>query len=91
MMDHMTRDEPRQKTKYTFNNKIHFKCTDPFGFWEVSLDKGELPMGIKNHKFTTYRHAYEAIRLFYNNKGEQLSDFPFEKPVLDTKKPAKEK
>jgi len=40
------------------NNIIHIRSEDPYGFWHLSLDKGQLPEKYKG----AYTHLSQAIR-----------------------------
>ncbi len=49
-------------------NKIHIKATDPYGFWYINLDKGQLPEKLKG-AYTTLEMARKDIERYLAEKG----------------------
>ena len=76
----------RHKVLYTYDNKVNFVSEDPYGFWRIYLDKGQVSKELAAQRFTTYSEALKAAEKFYADKNETLSLVPFVKPVLETKK-----
>ena len=59
-----TRDLGRHRTLALENgNKVHFKCHDPFGFWTVNFDKGQMPDALSGH-YTSFEYAEKAVRAY---------------------------
>lgn len=44
-------------------NKIHFKKTDPYGFWVVNYNKGQLPKQLKG-VYTSYNAAWKHVQAY---------------------------
>lgn len=54
------------------NNVVHIKKQGPYGFWFVSLEKGNLPDRLKG-SYTSFLEAEKAVGLYYiNEKGRDL-------------------
>jgi hypothetical protein len=76
-----TRDDPRTKKVIIDTNVVYMKRTDPYGFIELSLERGGLPESIRESKFTTWEAAKSAVDQYISSRGkEELS----EKPVIPT-------
>jgi hypothetical protein len=83
------RDDPRTKVILLDTNKIFMKRTDPYGFIELSLERGSLPDWLKNQKFTTWESCRAAVDGYLEERGkvevpENLHKVPI--PVLQRKK-----
>lgn len=50
-------------------NIVHIKCEDPYGFWMVSLEKGNLPDKLKG-AWTTFQQALAAVNQWLRDKPE---------------------
>lgn len=82
-----SRDDPRTKIIQIDSNKIYMKRTDPYGFIELSLDKGSLPAKLKNAKFTTWEAAQRAVDEYMADRRKVALDGPPPPiPVLQRKK-----
>ena len=77
-----SRDDPRQKVIFIDTNKIYMKRTDPYGFIELSLDRGSLPDSIKNQKFTTWEAAKVAVDRYIEDRAKVALEAPAQKPVI---------
>lgn len=76
------RDDPRTKVIQIDTNKIVMKRTDPYGFIELSLERGSLPDSLKNAKYTTWEAANEAVSRYMADRDKVALDAPPEKPVI---------
>lgn len=66
------KDAPRERHLKLWGNIVKFRCSDPYGFWKISLDKGNLPPKLKG-EYTTYDEAVKAAKNYYENeKGKIL-------------------
>lgn len=82
-----TRDNPRIKIVQIDTNKIYLKRTDPYGFIELSLERGSLPDSLKNARFTTWEAANLAVAKYLQDREKVALDAPPPKPpVLERKK-----
>lgn len=68
----------RHRTVEIDNNKVHIKCEDPYGFWYVSLQKGQVPDKLKG-AYTTFEKALSDVNLWLRNKKEPISSIPLKK------------
>ena len=76
------RDEPRTKVIQLDKNKIYMKRTDPYGFIELSLERGSLPENLKDQKFTTWEAARYAADQYMKAREKVELDAPLPKPVI---------
>ena len=74
------RDDPRTKVIQIDTNKIVMKRTDPYGFIELSLERGSLPDSLK--KYTPAEAAHEAVSRYMADRDKVALDAPPEKPVI---------
>jgi len=82
-----SRDDPRTKVIQLDTNKIFMKRTDPYGFIELSLERGSLPDSLKDARFTTWEYASEAVKKYMDDRDKVALDAPLPKPpVLERKK-----
>lgn len=58
------------------NNTVHIRSEDPFGFWYISLQKGQVPEKLKG-AYTTFDQALRDVNYWLKNKKEPIS---FTKP-----------
>lgn len=85
------RDDPRTKVILLDTNKVYMKRTDPYGFIELSLERGSLPESIKTSKYTTWEAAREAVNKYLEDRGKVEVPEHLHKPeipVLQRKKVA---
>lgn len=61
------------------NNIVHIKCEDPYGFWYISLEKGQVPEKLKG-SYTTFDLAFRDVKIWLANKKEPYI------PSLEAKK-----
>jgi hypothetical protein len=56
------------KRSYTLKNgnKVNISKTDPYGFWEVHMEKGQLPDKLKG-QYTTPMEAEKAVTSYFND------------------------
>ncbi len=52
-------------------NVVHIKCEDPYGFWKISLEKGQLPERLKG-SYTTFDQALREVNRWLKDKKEPL-------------------
>lgn len=71
--DASDKDLSRNRSLDYGNNKIHIRCTDPFGFWHLSLDKGQLPEHLKG-SYTTFDNARVAAEAYLAEKGKTVKE-----------------
>lgn len=76
------RDDPRTKVIQIDTNKIYLKRTDPYGFIELSLDRGSLPDSLKTAKYTTWEAAMAAVDRYMKDRDKVALDAPPAKPVI---------
>lgn len=50
------------------NNKAHIKKSDPYGLWNISLDRGRLPDALRG-QYTTPTQAEKALSAYLKLKG----------------------
>lgn len=62
------RDISRQRSIDLENgNKINITQTDPFGFWTISYNKGQLPDHMRG-QYTSYHQAELAVQQYLQTK-----------------------
>lgn len=76
------RDTPREKTILLDTNKLFMRRTDPYGFIELSLERGGLPDKLKNAKFTTWEAARAAVDIYLTERGKAEVEVQPPKPVI---------
>lgn len=76
------RDDPRTKVIQIDTNKIYMKRTDPYGFIELSLDKGSLPENLKHARYTTWEHAQAAVDQYMKARDKVALEEAPPKPVI---------
>lgn len=47
-------------------NKVHIKKQDPYGFWRVSMERGQIPDTLKG-EYTSANEAEKAVRHYLMN------------------------
>lgn len=55
----------------TDGTKVTFKASDPYGFWTIHYERGEVPRHLRGN-YTDFAHAkeaYEAYMRAYNHKN----------------------
>lgn len=80
------RDDPRSKSVYIDSNTIFMRRTDPYGFIELSLERGGLPEALKNARFTTWEAAREAVDRYIEDRKKVALPEKHVQPVLERKK-----
>lgn len=80
------RDDPRTKVIQLDTNKIYLKRTDPYGFIELSLERGGLPENLKTARFTTWEDANKAVAQYMKDRDKVALDAPITIPTLQRKK-----
>ncbi len=53
-------------------NKIRVTREDPFGFWYVSYEKGQIPEHLKG-SYTSFDEAKKAINSYLTNKKREVT------------------
>ena len=71
MIEFQTMDERTRFVELSNGNKLYAKQSDPFGFWTVNFDKGQVPDSL-NQTFTTFRHASKAIEAYLKQRKKNL-------------------
>lgn len=63
-------------------NKIIFQRTDPYGFWTVHHERGQMPSKLNGH-YTSYDRALVAVQAYLQEKGDDIQTLPTleEKPL----------
>lgn len=79
-----SRDDPQTKVIQIDTNKIYMKRTDPYGFIELSLERGSLPESLKEARFTTWEAAKLAVDRYMADRDKVALDAPPPKPVIPT-------
>ncbi len=51
------------------NNIVHIRSEDPYGFWKISLQKGQLPEKLKG-AYTSFDQALRDVNLWLKDKKE---------------------
>lgn len=54
-----------ERTVHTGSAKIYLRRKDPYGFWFVSFERGEIPAYL-DQAFTSIDRAYEALENYMN-------------------------
>lgn len=80
------RDDPRTKVIQLDTNKIFMKRTDPYGFIELSLERGSLPENLKTARYTTWEDARLAVTQYMKDRDKVALDAPPVIPTLQRKK-----
>lgn len=66
------KDLSLDRTMNLNNNVVHIRKDGPYGFWFISLEKGNLPVHLKG-SYTSFYEAEKAVTLYYvNEKGRDL-------------------
>jgi hypothetical protein len=65
-----SRDLGKIRTIELGNNKIHLKQKDPYGFWHVNFDKGQVPNKLKG-AYTDFVMAERDVRAYLAEKGRE--------------------
>lgn len=65
------RDEPNDKIWNLRYNKVRFEKRDPFGFWFISLEKGQFPEAMKG-SYTSFDEATKAVKIWIHNKRDKV-------------------
>jgi hypothetical protein len=68
-MDNFDPDKDLRRTRevdFGDNNKLLVKCTDPYGFWSIHYQKGEVPQALQG-TYTTFDEAMKAIKTYLLN------------------------
>lgn len=90
-LDDSPKDLGRHRTLALENgNKVHFKCSDPFGFWTINMDKGKIPESLSGN-YTTFDHAEKAMRAYLNSKGKEVAEPEPVETLFETKTKSKSK
>lgn len=61
------RDLPAVKRIELENNTIYIKKTDPYGFWTVNFDKGQMPENLRG-SYTSFSDAEREVLTYLRNK-----------------------
>lgn len=58
-----------RKIEMDNGNVCHIKCEDPYGFWYISLDKGQVPNRCKG-SYTSFDAALRDVNVWLRSKPE---------------------
>lgn len=83
-----SRDDPRTKKIIIDTNVIYMKRTDPYGFIELSLERGGLPEDLKHARFTTWESAQVAVDKYMKDREKVALEAKPVIPTLERKKVA---
>lgn len=61
------RDLPNIRSYDLGNNKLNIKRTDPYGFWVISFERGQVPASLKG-QYTSIDDARKAVKTYLENK-----------------------
>lgn len=61
------RDLGRQRSIDLGNNKINITSSDPYGFWTISYQRGQVPESLQGN-YTTHEMALKAVELYLRDK-----------------------
>lgn len=50
-------------------NTVHIKCEDPYGFWHISIAKGQIPEKLKG-AYTSFDQALREVNVWLKDKKE---------------------
>ena len=53
-------------------NSVTFKCSDPYGFWTIHLEKGQVPHSLTG-QYTTYEYAEKEMRAYLRSKDRAVA------------------
>lgn len=70
MDDFEPKDIGRVRSLELDNNKVNITRRDPYGFWHISLDKGQIPEHLKG-AYTSYPQAEEAAIAYYTSQKRE--------------------
>jgi len=79
-----------RRIKMDNGNIVYIECEDPYGFWKISLEKGQLPERLKG-SYTLFDQALRDVNLWLRDKPEpyipskSLTKKDNVKAVLETK------
>lgn len=57
------------------NNKVYLKQKDPYGYWYVNFDKGQMPENLKG-AYTDYDYAYKSVVNYLNANNRKIVKQP---------------
>jgi hypothetical protein len=67
-----TRDIPNVRIVELENkNKVYFKRKDPYGYWYMNMEKGQLPEHLRG-AYTTYTKALSELNLYLQDSNRQV-------------------
>lgn len=52
-------------------NKIRVIRTDPYGFWHISFERGQLPKKLKGN-YTSFDQAEKAVRAYLTEREREI-------------------
>jgi hypothetical protein len=58
-----------RKIEMDNGNTCHIRCQDPYGFWYISLERGNLPERMKG-SYTSFDLALRAVNMWLKDKPE---------------------
>jgi len=67
------KDLSNDRTLKLDNNTVHIRKSDPYGFWSISMERGQIPHKLKGH-YTSFTEAEKAIMHYLNEKGREVKE-----------------
>ena len=50
-------------------NTVHIRCEDPYGFWYISVSKGQIPEKLKG-SYTSFDQAFRDVNTWLKDKKQ---------------------
>jgi len=68
------RDQPKDRVVAVDNGAaFHIKQEDPFGFWRISREHGQIPASLDG-QYTSYDKAKKAVDIYLNSRPKKTED-----------------
>jgi hypothetical protein len=65
------KDLAKRRTVDLGSNKLHVEQKDPYGFWYIHFDKGQLPKMLEG-AYTSFETALKTIELYVQQKNREI-------------------
>jgi hypothetical protein len=72
MMDASNPGEILRTIEFDNGQKINVIRTDPYGFWHLKTDSGQLPDNLKTSQYTTFAEAKKAVTEYAINADRKI-------------------
>lgn len=84
-----TEDLTNRRSVTIGDNKLNFTRTDPYGFWIISYEKGQLPRELTG-VYTSFQNALKEAQSYIVKKQKEAEPKPASsRPTIKYKKTAK--